>query len=348
MRRIAILWLALAAVVVLSLSLRVRSQQSSARENAPLILTAQIPLPGVHGRFDHFAFDPTEPGRVFISALGNHSVEVINLVEGTEVHRITGIPEPQGIAYATGLNKIFVGSRKGTLYVYDGPSYKLIASIVYNADVDNLRYDAASKRVYVGFGDEDKAAIGMVDATTNKRLDEEYKTGVHPESFQLEKAGSKIYVNLQDAKQVGVIDRTTKKMAKWPLPDRFEENFPMALDEPEHRLFLVTRTPPRLVVFDTNSGKVVATLPCIADVDDLYYDANHKRVYIPGGQGSIDVFQEKDPDHFEHLARVASVIGARTAGYSARIGKKGQDRFFLAVPATPGKDAAVWVYTVEE
>ena len=121
----------------------------------------------------------------------------------------------------------------------------------------------------------------------------------------------------------------------------------MALDEPEHRLFLVTRTPPRLVVFDTNSGKVVATLPCIADVDDLYYDANHKRVYIPGGQGSIDVFQEKDPDHFEHLARVASVIGARTAGYSARIGKKGQDRFFLAVPATPGKDAAVWVYTVE-
>src|ERR1700676_4227419 len=152
MRRIGVLWIALAAVVLLSLSLRVRSQQSSARENAPLILTAQIPLPGVHGRFDHFAFDPTEPGRVFISALGNNSVEVINLVEGTEVHRITGIPEPQGITYAPGLNKIFVASRKGKLYIYDGATYNLITSIDYNADVDNLRYDAASKRVSTDLG----------------------------------------------------------------------------------------------------------------------------------------------------------------------------------------------------
>jgi hypothetical protein len=143
--RVSVVCLALAAVVFLSLSRRVKAQQSSAGEIAPLILTAQIPLPGVHGRFDHFAFDPTEPGRVFISALGNNSMEVINLVEETEAHRITGIPKPQGIAYAPGLNKIFVGSRKGTLYVYDGSSYKLIASIVYNADVDNLRYEAASK-----------------------------------------------------------------------------------------------------------------------------------------------------------------------------------------------------------
>jgi len=173
-------------------------------------LTTQLPLPGVHGRFDHFAFDPVEPGRIFISALGNNSVEVINLVEGTEVHRITGIPEPQGITYAPGLNKIFVASRKGTLYIYDGGAYNLITSIVYNADVDNLRYDAASKRVYVGFGDGDKAAIGMIDATTNQRLEEEYKTGAHPESFQLETSGTKIYVNLPDLKQVGVIDRNTK------------------------------------------------------------------------------------------------------------------------------------------
>jgi hypothetical protein len=151
---------------------------------------------------------------------------------------------------------------------------------------------------------------------------------------------------LEDLKQIGVIDRTTKKMSIWPLPDQFEENFPMALDEPDHRLFIVTRTPPRLVVFDTNSGKVVAALRCIADVDDLYYDSNHKRVYIPGGQGFIDIFQQRDPDHFEHLAKVPTVIGARTAGY-AKTGKKGSDRLYLAVPATPGKDAAVWWYTVQ-
>lgn len=349
MRRIRGICLAVAVVVVLSLASGIGAQESSTpEENAPLILTAQLPLPGVHGRFDHFAFDPVEPGRVFISALGNNSVEVINLVEGTEVHRITGIPEPQGVAYAPGLNKIFVASRKGKLYVYDGNTYNLITSIAYNADVDNLRYDAASKRLFVGFGDGDKAAIGTIDATANKRLDEEHKTGAHPESFQLETSGPKIYVNLQDLKQVGVIDRTTKKMSIWPLPDQFEDNFPMALDEPNHRLFIVTRTPPRLVVYDTNSGQVVTTLPCVADVDDLYYDSNHKRVYIPGGQGFIDVFQQKDPDHYEHLAKVPSVIGARTAGYTPRVGKKGQNRFYLAVPNTPGKDAAVWIYTVEE
>jgi DNA-binding beta-propeller fold protein YncE len=323
-------------------------QSSSPDEGGPLILTSQLPLPGVHGRFDHFAFDPAEPGRIFISALGNNSVEVINMVEATEVHRITDIPEPQGIAFATGLNKLFVASRKGKVYIYDGTDYKLITTIDYNADVDNLRYDAASKRVYVGYGDEDKAAIGMIDAATNQRLDEAYKTRVHPESYQLEKSGPKIYVNLMDLKQIGVIDRTTKELSIWPLPEKFEQNFPMALDEADHRLFVVTRTPPRLLVFDTNTGKVVATVPCVADVDDLYYDSNHKRVYVPGGQGSIDVFQQKESDHYERIARVPSVVGARTAGYTARLGKKGQERFYLAIPATPGKEAAVWIYTVVE
>jgi WD40 repeat protein len=341
--------ISLAIVTALSIGLFARAQEKSApRDNGPLILTSQIPLPGVHGRFDHFTFDPAEPARVFISALGNSSVEVIDLVKDTDVQSITGIPEPQGIVFAVGLNKLFVASRKGKLYIYDGSDYKLITSIDYNADVDNLRYDATSKRVYVGYGDEDKAAIGMVDATTNQRLDEVYKLDTHPESYQLEKSGPNIYVNLMDLKLIGVIDRTTKKVTNWELPPKFGENFPMALDEADHRLMIVTRTPPRLVVYDTNSGKPVATLPCVADVDDLYYDANHKRVYIPGGQGFIDVFQQKDADHYERLARIPSVVGARTAGYTPRVGKKGLDRIFLAVPYSPSKEAAVWTYTVQE
>jgi hypothetical protein len=270
----------------------------------------------------------------------------MNLVTDTRVHSIPGIPEPQGVTYATGLNKLFVGSRQGKLYIYDGTSYDLITALDYHADVDNLRYDEASKRVYVDYGDEDKAAIGMVDATTNQRLPDEFKTGAHPESFQLEKSGSKIYVNLPDLKKIGVIDRTTHKMSSWPLT--LEENYPMALNEPEHRLFIATRTPPRLVVFDTNSGKTVATLPCVADVDDLYYDASYKRVYIPGGQGFIDVFQEKDPDHYERIARIPTVLGARTAGYFGKLGKKGIDRLYLAVPASGDHAAEVRTYTVQE
>jgi WD40 repeat protein len=341
--------ISLGVLLALSLALRARTQEKAApSENGPLILTAQIPLPGVHGRFDHFTFDPAEPARIFISALGNSSVEVIDLVKDIDVHSITGIPEPQGIVFAVGLNKLFVGSRKGKLYIYDGSDYKLITSIDYKADVDNLRYDAASKRVYVGYGDDDTAAIGMVDATTNQRLDGVYKLDTHPESYQLEKSGPNLYVNLMDLKKIGVINRSTKTVTTWELPPKFGENFPMALDEADHRLMIVTRTPPRLVVYDTNSGKVVATQPCVADVDDLYYDANHKRVYIPGGQGFIDVFQQNDADHYERLAKIPSIVGARTAGYTPRVGKKGLDRIFLAVPYSPSKEAAVWTYSVQE
>jgi DNA-binding beta-propeller fold protein YncE len=333
--------------MLLSLAPLVRAQKApTAQETPPLIPVGAIPLPGVHGRFDHFSFDAKEPARLFLSALGNNSVEVMNLVTDTRVHSIPNIPEPQGIAYATGLNKLFVGSRQGKLYIFDGTTYDLITAIDYHADVDNLRYDEAGKRVYVDFGDEDKAAIGMVDATTNQRLPEEYKTGAHPESFQLEKSGSKIYVNLPDLKKIGVIDRATGKMSSWPLT--LEENYPMALNEPEHRLYIASRTPPRLVVFDTGSGKAVATLPCVADVDDLYYDASYKRVYIPGGQGFIDVFQEKDPDHYERIARIPTVLGARTAGYFGKLGKKGIDRLYLAVPATGDHAAEVRTYTVQE
>jgi DNA-binding beta-propeller fold protein YncE len=347
MKRIGSIGFAVLAALALTCC-KPAQKTAAAGESSPLILTAQIPLSGVQGRFDHFSFDPGEPGRIFISALGNNSVEVLNTVEGTAVHRIADIPEPQGIAFAVGLNKIFVASRKGKLYIYDGTDYTLETTIDYNADVDNLRYEAPSKRVYVGYGDEDKAAIGVVDATTNQRLDEVYPIGAHPESYQLETSGPNIYVNLEDLKQVGVINRTTKMLTKWELPNKFEENFPMALDEADHRLFIVTRTPPRLVVYDTHSGHVVATEPCVADVDDLYYDANHKRVYIPGGQGFIDVFQQNDADRYEPLTRIATVIGARTAGFTPRIGKKGQDRLFLAVPSTPGKEAAVWAYTVQQ
>src|SRR5512135_1978283 len=105
MRKVSVI--SLVFIAVLSFAFCARAQENSApSENGPLILTSQIPLSGVHGRFDHFTFDPSEPARVFISALGNSSVEVIDLVKDTDVHSITGIQEPQGIVFATGLNKL--------------------------------------------------------------------------------------------------------------------------------------------------------------------------------------------------------------------------------------------------
>ena len=121
----------------------------------------------------------------------------------------------------------------------------------------------------------------------------------------------------------------------------------MALDEPDHRLFVATRTPPRLAVFDTNSGHLIAAFPTVQDSDDLYYDSARKRVYVPGGEGYISVFQQEDADHYKLLAKVPTAIGARTAGYFGK-GRKGFDRFYLAVPARADHDAEVWIFTVQD
>jgi DNA-binding beta-propeller fold protein YncE len=309
----------------------------------PLVLTGAIPLPNVQGRIDHFGLDPK--GRLFVSALGNNTEEVIDISAGRVAHSISGIPRPQGVAYSAEFNKLFVGSDEGKLYIYDGTSLNLITSIDFGDDVDNLRYDGTSKRVYVGYGGAESGAIGIVDAATNKRLTEEFKVGAHPESFQLETSGPNIYVNVPDLKQIAVINRSTRAIARWPLT--LESNFPMALDESDRRLFVVTRAPARLVVLDTTSGHTVAVLPCVQNSDDAYYDPARKRIYVSGGEGFVSVFQQKDADHYELLAKVPTAVGARTAGYFGK-GKKGFDLFYLAVPARADHGAEVLIYTLQD
>lgn len=326
-----------------------QSKQSSApaapaAENTPaMVLTGSVPLEGVKGRFDHFA---SGKGKVFVSGLGNNTVEVIDLFGGTLVHTITGVPGPQGLAFSPEANKLFVASEKGKLYIYDGDSFKLITTLNFDGGADNLRYDAANKRVYVACGDDEKnSAIAAVDAMTNKRLDEVYKLGAEPESFQLEKSGPNIYVNLPEPKQIAVINRNTKELSRWPLT--VGQNFPMALNEADHRLFVASREPATLSVLDTSTGRLVASLPSVQDSDDLYYSAEHKRVYMPGGEGFIYVFQQNDPDHYSLLGKIPTVLGARTAGYFGRQGK-GFDRFYLAIPASSSASAEVKIYTVQD
>lgn len=329
------------------------AQKTAAAEpERPLVLTEAIPLEGVKGRFDHFA---TGGGRLFVAALGNNSIEVINTGARTLDHTITGVPGPQGVAFSPEANKLYAASGSGKVYIFDGKTYDLITTVDFPGGADNLRYDAATKRVYVGCGDDERTgAIAMIDAMTNQRLDEEYKLGGEPESFQLEKSGPNIYVNLPDLKQIAVINRTTKAITKWSLT--LEGNFPMALDEADHRLFVGTHQPARMAVFDTASGRMIAALPSVQDTDDIYYDAAYKRIYMPGGEGFIYVFQMDDPDHYRLLAKVPTVIGAKTAGHfgvaaptgPTRVPGKGFDRVYLAVPVHGNEPAEIRIYTAQD
>jgi YVTN family beta-propeller protein len=351
-QRISCIILSLAFSFALATQLKVSGQTAAARRPSidttqrerPLVLTEAIPLNGVKGRFDHFALGG---GHLFVAALGNNSVEVINVGGRALEHTISGVQDPQGIAFSPETNKLFVASGRGKVFIYDGESFDQIASVDFEGGADNLRYDGGTKRVYVGCGNDEKTgAIAAIDATSNKRTDETYKLGEEPESFQLENKGPNIYVNVPGLKQIVVINRATKAMTRWQLSG-VAGNFPMALDEEDHRLFVGTHEPPRLAVFDTISGRMIAALPSVLDTDDLYFDAARKRVYMVGGEGFIYAFKMNDPDHYTLLAKTPTALGARTAGYWGKQGK-GFDRFYLAVPARGVQSAEIRIYTVQD
>jgi len=317
-------------------------KRPEANNSRPLVLTGTIPLPEVQGRIDHMSFDAK--GRLFVSALGNNTVEVVDLSAGMRSRQIFPVIRPQGVLYSGDQNKLFVGSDEGQLYVYDANSFKLIDSIDFGDDVDNLRFDAVKKQVYVGYGDKETGAIAVVDADTNRRL-KEFKLGAHPESFQLESAGPNMYVNLPDLSEIAVVNRETSAIVRWKM--KYESNFPMALDERDHRLFVATRAPARLVIYDTSSGRSIAEFPCVQNSDDLFFDAARKRVYVVGGEGYIDTFQQDSSQRYHLLARTPSQLGARTAGYFGK-GKKGFDLFYVAVPARASAQAEVLIYTLQQ
>src|SRR6266568_4708280 len=316
--------------------------QPGASEKAPLLLVQEIPLPNVGGRIDHFTFDAKRK-RVIGAALGNNTVEVVDTFAGRDMHSITGAAEPQGVVYVSEFDKLFVANgADGKLRIYDGDSFKLLNAVDIGEDVDNVRYDPAEKRVYAAYGGDEEGGIAVIDAAIGKRLDDVAKLDAHPESFQIAASKPVIYANIATKAKVVVIDRNTHKVTDWPLKTG-KANYPMALDEADHRLFVVTRKPAQLVVLDSDSGAMVASVPCVIDSDDLYYDTVRKRIYIPGGEGFITIIQQSDPDHYQPLAKIPTTVGARTGLWYEK-----RDRFYLAVPASSKQGAALWVYTPQD
>lgn len=309
-----------------------------AQANEPLKLEKTIQLPDVQGRIDHMSID-VKGQRLFVSALGNNTLEVIDLKAGKRASSISGLNEPQGALFVADNDRLFVASSKdGTVKVFDGSSFNLLKTIEYGDDADNLRYDPARQRIYVGFGG---GALGEMDSEGQKIA--ETKLGAHPESFQLEKTSSRLYVNLPGSRKIAVVDREAHTVvATWGMGLDLG-NYAMALDEADHRLFVVPRVPARLVVVDTATGKVVEKLPAVGDCDDVFFDQKRKRIYASGGEGAISVFEQQDRDHYKELARISTVKGARTSFFSPDL-----DRLYLAVRRQGSTTAKIEVFAVGE
>jgi len=307
--------------------------QSGASE--PLKLEATIPMPDVQGRIDHLSID-LKGQRLLVAALGNNSLEIVDLKQNKLIHSISGLAEPQGIAYIPSSNRVFVANGKdGSVRAFDADSWKMLKSIPYGEDADNLRLDPNSGHIWVGYGG---GALGELDQEGTKLAD--IKLDAHPESFQLEKNGSRIFVNLPGSRKIAVVDRETGSVAaSWGTGGPLA-NYPMALDQQNHRLFVVTRFPARLIVLDTVQGKRVAALSAIGDCDDVFYDQRRHRIYAIGGEGGISVFQQRDPDHYDELGRIRTVSGARTGFFSAEL-----DKLYVAVRKHGSQAAEIRVYT---
>jgi DNA-binding beta-propeller fold protein YncE len=307
-------------------------QSGTAQE--PLVFVRAIDLPRVEGRIDHLAFDAAGQ-KLFVAALGNNTVEALDVKAGAHVKSVTGFHEPQGIAVADGRVVAVANGQGEGVQLLNADDYRPGSSIRLGDDSDNVRYDASAKHLYVGFGG---GALARVDAAAAKLLGTVNLAG-HPESFQLERSGPRIFVNVPTANQIAVVDRGAMKViATWPVTGA-KSNFPMALDEANHRLFVGCRRPAKVLVFDTASGKEIASSDIVGDTDDLFYDAARKRLYVSGGEGFVDVLQDQGANRFARGAHLPTAAGARTSLYVAE-----QNRLYLAVPHRGSQKAEIRVY----
>lgn len=315
-------------------------------EYEPLVFDRIIPMPSVQGRVDHMTVDP-ETGRIFAAVYGNDTVEVLDVHRAREIAVIHGgLGEPQGVAFLPEANRLAVTSDiGGTVCFFNATNYSRIDSVSFGDDADQIRYDAPAHRLYVGYGDGAESAIGMIDTETWQKLPKTYRLDAHPESFQVDDAGHRIFVNIASTGEVAVIHLDTGKIDTWKLPGAWE-NFPMALDVKDNRIFVAARRPARMMVLDMNTGTLIASVPGADDTDDMWFDTTRRRIYEPSGEGFIFVYQQVTPDLYDRVAKIPTAIGARTSAYFGQVGK--HNSLYVAVPPGASRAAQMWLYETRD
>jgi YVTN family beta-propeller protein len=324
------------SIVIAASAVTVLSPVSGAQSPSALRQVATIALPGVSGRIDHLAFDAAR-NRLFVAALGNDTVEIVDTASNQRLRSVSGLHEPQGLAIVPEHNAVAVANGDtGTLQLLDVESTQTRWTTRIGGDADNVRYDAGAKRLYVAA----EGGLFAVDPASGRVVGRIAISG-HPESFQLQTQATRVFANLPGHLQVVAADRKSMDVAaRWTL-GACAGNYPMALDESTHRLFVGCRNPALLALLDADSGKPITTLPTVGDTDDLFYDGDLRRVYVIGGEGAVDVF-DRNGDQLRRVDRVQTRQGARTG-----LWVPSQRRLYVAVPARGGQPAEVRVLQAE-
>ena len=273
--------------------------------------------------------------RLFVAELGNNTVGVVDLSSRSVIRTLDGLKEPQGVAYLPSADTLYVANGgDGSVRLFRGPDYKASGQIDLGDDADNIRLDIPANQVVVGYG---SGGIAAIDASSSKKI-ADIPLRVHPEGFQLDPGGNRIFINLPRAQAIGVVDRQSgKQTATWPTKIA-GGNFPMALEQGARHVLVAFRNPAKLGVFSMDEGSLVSSPDICGDADDLFVDANRHHVYISCGEGFLDVL-DSSQGAYRRLARIATVAGARTSLFVPEM-----DRLMLAVRASGREAAAIWVY----
>lgn len=306
-------------------------------QSSSLQLIATVPLPEVRGRIDHLSYN-NEQQIIYVAALGNNTIEAVDLKNKKIIHTIKDLNEPQGVVYIPESNSIFVANGdNGVCDVFNATTFEKKTSIKLPDDADNVRYDPTGKKIYVGYGN---GGIAIIDATTFKLIDE-IKLSGHPESFQIDEAAKKIYVNVPGKKIVEIIDLNKNRVVdKWKMTKAIS-NFPMSLDAMHHRLFIGCRHAPTLLIMDTQTGNTISSLDIDRDVDDVFYNPKKNQLYLSSGAGYIDVFNQIDADTYTTEGKISTGSGARTSLFIPEL-----NQLVVASPSDLNSEASILIYTV--
>jgi DNA-binding beta-propeller fold protein YncE len=320
---------------------------AQAQETLPLKLITATPMPGFTGDFDHFGLD-RKGNRLFLAAEEHKTVEVFDLRTGARTHSIEGFAHPLMMVYLPESNQLVVtDGDDNAVHLVDCKKYKIIKTIKLGQGVDHGVFNPVNKYYYVESGGGSSSpthVLSIIDTKSFKHVgDVAGLPGNSNEGMVVDRTGKKLYVNLTGTDEVGVIDLDTRQLvAKWPLPDAHEAHA-IILDEPNHRLFTAARKPAQFIVFDTDTGKVVTSLPCVGVNSDMSFDVSRKRIYVTGSEAA-SVFEQRDADHYEHIADVPTAYRAKSSIFVPDL-----KRLYVAASGKGKPDAklALQIYEVQ-
>jgi DNA-binding beta-propeller fold protein YncE len=330
--------------LIVALILGFSISAASAESGVPLKLVQSIPLPDIDGRIDHFSID-VKGRRAFLAALAKNTVEAVDLKAGRVIRTLPGFAKPQGVCFVPELNKLFVATgMDGALKTLDGTTLQIVQTAYVSLGADAIGYDPRSKYLYVGSGggdaDKETGDLTVFDAVTGAQI-AAIVTDAHAGGSVVDTRGRHLYVLVPEKAQVIVFDRKTHALvAKWTIPG-IQKNVALDLDAKNHRLFLGVRNPASVVVLDSNSGAVVASIPTVATLDGLFYDPATRRIYTTGGEGFVDVTQQIDADHYDRIARIPTGPNARTSAFVPE-----WRRLYVAVPRDKDRGAELRAFEV--